>query len=113
MTATKIFFSVSLPEAVLSPPTSLLAARHLLPAISLATPFHSLIPHQKRPILRLQSYSLGAKRRFLTEIKFLFSVLLPEAVISPPTGLLAGRHLVAVLSLVMPFHNLIPHQNRP
>ena len=104
----KILFSASLPEAVLSPPTGLLAGRRLLPAISLATPFHNLIPHQNRPKLRPQSYSLSAKRCLLTAGKILFSTSLPEAVLSPPTNLLAGRHLLPAISLAAPVPNRIP-----
>ena len=56
-------------ENIPSPPTGLLAGRHLLPAISSATAFHNLIPHQKRSKLRPQSCSLASKRRFLTAVK--------------------------------------------
>ena len=57
-----------------------------LPAICTATAFHHLIPHKKRPKTRPQSFSLSAKRYFLTAEKIISSPLprQPRATLSVP-----------------------------
>ena len=110
-------------EAVLSPPTGPLAGRHLFRVISSATAFHNLIRDQKspegalpgtppecqrcfrnpynksvkqrqaRPVFRFRPFSNASSRRLSR--KRLGSI--EKAVLSPPTGPLAGTQ-EAVLS---------------